>query len=83
MESKLNRAWVIMDIESSFSVCLFCPPGVLQINPQLKCSVVSIALSWNGDWVMRPNTICDGLILKLARGRDEEDGALVYAVAVW
>ena len=50
IESKLSWASVIMDIESSVFLCLFCPPGVLQINLQLKWSVVSIAFSWNGDW---------------------------------
>lgn len=67
IESKLNLAWVFTQIESSVFSCLFCPPGVLQINPQPKRSVVTDAFSGTGAWWMRPSGFWNGLRLRASQ----------------
>lgn len=78
IESKLNLAGLFTEIESSVFLCLFCPPGVLQINPQLKRSVVTAAFSGTGTWWMRTNR--NGLRLKASQ-RSRYRGWTIYSFA--
>lgn len=78
IESKLKLAWVFTQIESSVFLCLFCPPGVLQINPQPKRSVVTDAFSGTGAWWMRPSRFWNGLRLKASQ-RSRYPGWSIYS----
>lgn len=80
IESKLNLAWVFTEIESSVFLCLFCPPGVLQINPQPKRSVVTEAFSGTGAWWMGPSRFWNGLRLKASQ-RSRYPGWSIYSFA--